>query len=106
MVYRWGILYRVFGFEVNTPLLLRVPIAASYTIKGSQMFQRVFDFTGEPNALAELGAATERKGRFYEGDGVFTLDSRVTAHFLMRDGPALKQVIFPVGSRVVALQQR
>jgi hypothetical protein len=69
------------------------------------MFDLTIEFDGRPDGLAVLGEALGRAGIGIEGGGLFTVDGRAVAHFLVADGPAAQRVLAAAGIPVAAVRE-
>lgn len=56
-------------------------------------------------ALASLGETLGAAGISVEGGGMFTVDGRAVAHFLVGDGAAARSALAAAGIRVTACQR-
>ena len=68
----------------------------------------MFDLTIEfnrPDGLAALGEALGQAGISVEGGGLFTVDGRAVAHFLVTDGLAAQRVLAGAGIPVTAVRE-
>jgi hypothetical protein len=68
----------------------------------------MFDLTIEfdrPGGLAAFGEALGQAGISVEGGGLFTVDGRAIAHFLVADGLAAQRVLAAAGIRVTAVRE-
>ena len=68
----------------------------------------MFDLTIEldqPDGLAAFGEALGQAGISVEGGGLFTVDGRAIAHFLVADGPTAQRVLAGAGIRVTAVRE-
>jgi hypothetical protein len=69
------------------------------------VFDLTIDLDGRPDALAVVGEALGRAGISIEGGGMFTVDGRAIAHFLVGDGLAARRVLDMAGIPVTAVQE-
>ena len=68
----------------------------------------MFDLTIEfhrPDGLAAFGEALGQAGISIEGGGLFTVDGRAIAHFLVADGPGAQRVLAAAGIPVTAVRE-
>ena len=68
----------------------------------------MFDLTIEfdrPDGLAAFGEALGQAGISIEGGGLFTVDGRALAHFLVADGLAAQRVLAGAGIQVTAVRE-
>jgi hypothetical protein len=61
------------------------------------MFDLTIEFYDQPDGLALLGEALGHAGISIEGGGLFSVDGRATAHFLVADGLAAQRVLAAAG---------
>jgi hypothetical protein len=59
----------------------------------------------EPGALAAMGEALGAAGISVEGGGMFVVDGRAVAHFLVHDGAAASTTLRAAGIRVAASRE-
>jgi len=69
------------------------------------VFDLAIEFDGRPDALAVTGEALGRAGISVEGGGMFTVDGRAIAHFLVEDGQAARRVLAAAGIPVTAVRE-
>lgn len=69
------------------------------------MFDLGIEFDGRPEALAVMGQALGRAGISIEGGGMFTVDGRAIAHFLVEDGAAARRVLAVAGISVTDVRE-
>jgi hypothetical protein len=70
----------------------------------SVMFDLTIEF-GRPDDLAAFGEALGRAGISVEGGGLFTVDGRPIAHFLVADGLTAQRVLGDAGITVTAVRE-
>jgi hypothetical protein len=69
------------------------------------VFDLAIELGGRPDALAVMGAALGQAGISVEGGGMFTVDGRAIAHFLVEDGQAARRVLAAAGIPVTAVRE-
>jgi hypothetical protein len=69
------------------------------------MFDLSIELDGRPDGLAALGEALGRAGISIEGGGMFAVDGRPIAHFLVEDGQTAQHVLAAAGLRVTAVRE-
>ena len=69
------------------------------------MFDVALDLGGRPDALAVVGEALGAAGISIEGGGMFRVDGRAVAHFLVADGQAARRVLADAGLVVTAVRE-
>jgi hypothetical protein len=69
------------------------------------MFDLTMEFDNRSDGLAVLGEALGRAGISIEGGGMFTVDGRAIAHFLVEDGAAAQRVLAAAGIPVTAVRE-
>jgi hypothetical protein len=69
------------------------------------MFDLTLELGGRPDALAAVGEALGTAGISIEGGGMFTVDGRAVAHFLVEDGRAARRVLTGAGLPVLAVRE-
>ena len=68
------------------------------------MFDLTIEFD-QPDGLAAFGGALGQAGISVEGGGLFTVDGRAIAHFLVADGLTARRVLAAAGIRVMAVRE-
>jgi hypothetical protein len=68
------------------------------------MFDLTIEFD-QPDGLAAFGEALGQAGISVEGGGLFTVDGRAIAHFLVADGLTAQRVLAGAGIRVMAVRE-
>jgi hypothetical protein len=69
------------------------------------MFDLTLELAGRPDALAAVGEALGTAGISIEGGGMFRVDGRAVAHFLVRDGHAARHALTEAGLSVTAVRE-
>jgi hypothetical protein len=69
------------------------------------VFDLAIDLGSRADALAVLGEALGRAEISIEGGGVFTVNGRAIAHFLVGDGQEARRVLAAAGIPVTAVQE-
>jgi hypothetical protein len=69
------------------------------------VFDLEIDFGGRGDGLAVMGEALGGAGISVEGGGVFTVDGRSVAHFLVADGRGAERALTAAGIRVTAVRE-
>jgi hypothetical protein len=69
------------------------------------VFDLAIELEDRPDALAMLGEALGRTGISIEGGGLFTVDGRAVAHFLVEDGASARRVLAAAGILVTAVRE-
>ncbi len=69
------------------------------------MFDLTMEFDDRSDGLAVLGEALGQAGISIEGGGMFTVDGRAIAHFLVEDGAAAQRVLAAAGIPVTAVRE-
>jgi hypothetical protein len=69
------------------------------------VFDLEIEFGGRADGLAVMGEALGRAGISVEGGGMFTVDGRVIAHFLVEDGQAAERALTAAGIGVRAVRE-
>ena len=69
------------------------------------MFDLTIEFDDRSDGLAVLGEALGQAGISIEGGGMFTVDGRAIAHFLVEDGAAAQRVLAAAGIPVTAVRE-
>jgi hypothetical protein len=69
------------------------------------MFDLTIEFYDQPDGLALLGEALGQAGISVEGGGLFSIDGRAIAHFLVADGLAAQRVLATAGVHVTAVRE-
>lgn len=69
------------------------------------MFDLTIELDGRPHALAVTGEALGQAGISIEGGGMFTVDGRAVAHFLVTEGEAARRTLAAAGIPVTAVRE-
>ena len=69
------------------------------------MFDLTIELDDRSDGLAVLGDALGQAGISIEGGGMFTVDGRAIAHFLVEDGAAAQRVLAAAGIPVTAVRE-
>jgi len=69
------------------------------------VFDLAMELGGRPDALAVMGEALGQAGISVEGGGVFTVDGRPIAHFLVEDGDGARLALAAAGISVTAVRE-
>ena len=69
------------------------------------MFDLAMELGARPDALAVMGEALGQAGISVEGGGVFTVDGRPIAHFLLEDGEGARRALAAAGISVTAVRE-
>lgn len=69
------------------------------------MFDLTIELGGRPHGLAMTGEALGQAGISIEGGGMFTLDGRAIAHFLVNEGEAARRALAAAGIPVTAVRE-
>lgn len=69
------------------------------------MFDLAMELGDRPDALAVMGEALGQAGISVEGGGMFTVDGRPIAHFLVEDGDGARRALTAAGISVTAVQE-
>ena len=69
------------------------------------MFDLAMELGGRPDALAVMGEALGQAGISVEGGGVFTVDGRPIAHFLVEDGDGARLALAAAGISDTAVRE-
>jgi hypothetical protein len=69
------------------------------------MFDLTIELGDRPDALAVMGDALGQAGISVEGGGMFAVDGRAIAHFLVQDGAAAQRVLAAAGIPVTAVRE-
>jgi hypothetical protein len=69
------------------------------------VFDLAIEFGGRPDALAVMGEALGRAGISVEGGGMFTVEDKAIAHFLVDDGQAAQRALAAAGITVVDVRE-
>ena len=69
------------------------------------MFDLAIELGGRPDALAVMGEALGQAGISVEGGGMFTVDGRPIAHFLVEDGDEAGRALAAAGLSVTAVRE-
>ena len=73
--------------------------------KAGAVFDLEIGFDGRADGLAVMGEALGGAGISVEGGGMFTVDGRAVAHFLVEDGQAAQRALAAAGLRVAAVRE-
>jgi hypothetical protein len=69
------------------------------------MFDLTIEFCDQPDGLALLGEALGHAEISIEGGGLFSVDGRAIAHFLVADGLTAQRVLAAAGVHVTAVRE-
>jgi hypothetical protein len=69
------------------------------------VFDLGIEFDGRLDGLAVMGEALGRAGISIEGGGMFTVDGRAIAHFLVEDGASARRALAAAGIPVTAVRE-
>ncbi len=69
------------------------------------MFDLAIELGRRPDALAVMGEALGQAGISVEGGGMFTVDGRAIAHFLVEDGHEARRALAAAGISVTAVRE-
>jgi hypothetical protein len=92
---------------VHTIEARRRRTAAGRTAETSEhiLYDLAIELDDRPGALADLGEALGAAGLSVEGGGVFAVDGRAVAHFLVEDGESARSALCSAGIRVTAVRK-
>jgi hypothetical protein len=69
------------------------------------VFDLAIELDRRPDALAVMGEALGQAGISVEGGGMFTVDGRAIAHFLVKDGHEARRALAAAGISVTAVRE-
>jgi hypothetical protein len=69
------------------------------------VFDLAIELGRQPDALAVMGEALGRAGISVEGGGMFTVEGKAIAHFLVEDGQAAGRALAAAGIPVAAVRE-
>lgn len=69
------------------------------------MFDLAIELDGRPDALAVMGEALGQAGISIEGGGMFTVEGKAIAHFLVEDGQVARRALAAAGIPVTAVRE-